>query len=308
MMNCGYDPTPFGEYDTPPIAPAMWQAYHIAGKMAAIGIIAAINYRQTTHRGQKVAVSVHNAVSANTETDIPNWVYLRQVHKRQTCRHSLPTEALPAISMTKDGRWMLPYRTYLTNHLPSARGGGVDELRGLRGGPSLPYGRVRLLQLHAVARIPGDLALPHRRVERRPQRRDRSCRKSPAPRCSRLGRLRAGSTPRSLPTGRRGCPSSRTCWHCWNGRRETGELLDPARDTGRLVELVGFAHDLNRAVVACQRGFRRGRWGVHEGDHAVLHAMQASFVGGGPTGSALCRSGRYDSPRSSRCIWLRLRP
>jgi hypothetical protein len=30
MMNCGYDPDPNFEYDTPPIAPQIWHAYHIA--------------------------------------------------------------------------------------------------------------------------------------------------------------------------------------------------------------------------------------------------------------------------------------
>src|SRR5690606_14622956 len=28
-MNSGYDPDPRGDYDTPPIAPQMWQAYHV---------------------------------------------------------------------------------------------------------------------------------------------------------------------------------------------------------------------------------------------------------------------------------------
>ena len=34
-MNCGYDPDPAGFYDTPPVAPQMWQSYHIAGEMTA---------------------------------------------------------------------------------------------------------------------------------------------------------------------------------------------------------------------------------------------------------------------------------
>ncbi len=41
MMNCGYDPDPVLGYDTPPIAPQMWQAYYIAGEMAAMSILAA---------------------------------------------------------------------------------------------------------------------------------------------------------------------------------------------------------------------------------------------------------------------------
>jgi crotonobetainyl-CoA:carnitine CoA-transferase CaiB-like acyl-CoA transferase len=121
MMNCGYDPDPSGRYDTPPIAPQMWHAYHIAGEMMAIAILGALSYKARTGRGQLLTSSVHEAVSKQTETDFPNWVYARAVHRRQTCRHSVPHLNLPAISLTKDGRWMLPYRTYI----PHAAGTGI---------------------------------------------------------------------------------------------------------------------------------------------------------------------------------------
>ena len=42
MMNCGYDPDPNFAYDTPPIAPQIWHAYHIAGEQMATGIIGEI--------------------------------------------------------------------------------------------------------------------------------------------------------------------------------------------------------------------------------------------------------------------------
>jgi crotonobetainyl-CoA:carnitine CoA-transferase CaiB-like acyl-CoA transferase len=125
VMNCGYDPDPLGNYDTPPVAPQMWQSYHIAGELMAMQIIAALNHRFQTGRGQSLAGSVHQAVSASTESDAPDWVYSRQDHRRLTCRHSFPRvdtslEALsaastttPGIAATKDGRWVLPYRTYL---------------------------------------------------------------------------------------------------------------------------------------------------------------------------------------------------
>src|SRR6202012_5024470 len=58
MMNCGYDPDPFGEYDTPPIAPQMWQSYHLAGEMAAIGVMSALYYRSVTGRGQCIDTAV----------------------------------------------------------------------------------------------------------------------------------------------------------------------------------------------------------------------------------------------------------
>ena len=51
MMNCGYDPDPNFEYDTPPIAPQIWHAYHIAGEQLATGIIAALIHRASQRRG-----------------------------------------------------------------------------------------------------------------------------------------------------------------------------------------------------------------------------------------------------------------
>jgi crotonobetainyl-CoA:carnitine CoA-transferase CaiB-like acyl-CoA transferase len=126
VMNCGYDATPEGTYDTPPIAPQMWQAYHIGGEQTAIAILAALAYRMETGRGQALTTSVHEAVNTITESDIPDWLYTRRPHDRRTCRHSqpdqddpdLPREAVVPVSgqiaATKDGRWVLPYRTYLS--------------------------------------------------------------------------------------------------------------------------------------------------------------------------------------------------
>ncbi|MTD53166.1 CaiB/BaiF CoA transferase family protein [Amycolatopsis pithecellobii] len=113
MMNCGYDPDPAGDYDTPPIAPQMWQSYQIAGEMAVMSILGALTSRLRTGRGQQLDASVHQAVSANTETDMPDWVFLRQQHFRLTSRHSMPASTVPSLSITKDGRYVMPYRTYL---------------------------------------------------------------------------------------------------------------------------------------------------------------------------------------------------
>jgi len=113
MMNCGYDPHPTAGYETPPIAPQMWHAYHIAGEVTVIAMLGALAHRRRTGEGQRLVTSVHNAVSQNTETDLPDWVYLRQAHFRQTCRHSFRTTSVPALSLTKDGRYVMPYKTYL---------------------------------------------------------------------------------------------------------------------------------------------------------------------------------------------------
>ncbi|MFD7880139.1 CaiB/BaiF CoA transferase family protein [Streptomyces sp. NPDC059766] len=134
MMNCGYDPRPDGSYDTPPIAPQMWQAYHIAGEMTAMSILAALSHKAKTGEGQQLDASVHQAVSASTESDLPDWVYLRQPHKRQTGRHSFFQISPPLLTQTKDGRYMLPYRTYVKN-FPTSWDGEVQLLRkyGMQG-------------------------------------------------------------------------------------------------------------------------------------------------------------------------------
>jgi crotonobetainyl-CoA:carnitine CoA-transferase CaiB-like acyl-CoA transferase len=129
MMNCGYSPQPSGEYDTPPIAPQMWQAYHIAGEMSAMAVLGALIYRLESSKGQYLATAVHDAVSKNTEGDLPNWIYAHAVHRRQTCRHSLPGDSMPAIAPSKDGRWLLPYYTYL----PGGTGGAAGSFASVVG-------------------------------------------------------------------------------------------------------------------------------------------------------------------------------
>jgi crotonobetainyl-CoA:carnitine CoA-transferase CaiB-like acyl-CoA transferase len=110
MMNCGYDPDPNLEYDTPPIAPQVWHAYHIAGEQLATGIIAALIHRHRTGQGQDVSTAVHEAVSKNPELDIMHWVMRRVPLWRLTNRHAVETpNHSPSISHTKDGRWFISH-------------------------------------------------------------------------------------------------------------------------------------------------------------------------------------------------------
>ena len=110
MMNCGYDPDPKLEYDTPPIAPQVWHAYHIAGEQLATGMIAALINRHRTGLGQDVSVAIHEAVSKNPELDIMHWVMRRVPLWRLTARHALETpNASPSIVHTKDGRWFISH-------------------------------------------------------------------------------------------------------------------------------------------------------------------------------------------------------
>lgn len=134
VMNCGYDPEPDGTYDICPIAPQMWQAYQIAGEIAAIGVISALVYRLRSGRGQRVSIAVHQAVNTTTDIDLPNWVYRRQRHYRRTCRNSQPQDTGSTLSATKDGRWVLPYRTYVPGPMDVwANTVGVLDAYGMAG-------------------------------------------------------------------------------------------------------------------------------------------------------------------------------
>jgi crotonobetainyl-CoA:carnitine CoA-transferase CaiB-like acyl-CoA transferase len=108
MANCGYDREPLDGYDLPPIAPAMWHAYHIAGDQLMMGILAALVNRLHSRAGQQVSCAVHESVAKNTEIDVMNWVMLRAPTYRQTCRHaSEAPNNVPTIANTKDGRWVM---------------------------------------------------------------------------------------------------------------------------------------------------------------------------------------------------------
>ena len=117
MINSGYDPLPDGTYDTPPIAPQMWHAYHITGEMAAMGVLAALAFRHRTGLGQRFSLAVHDAVAKNTEVDIPDWYTRGRDHYRRTAIHSVTGEgggfsSISNLARTRDGRWQFPYRAY----------------------------------------------------------------------------------------------------------------------------------------------------------------------------------------------------
>lgn len=106
MASCGYDPRPDGTYDTPPIAPAMWQAYHIACEYAVLAITAALNYRALTEEGDFIDLSIHEAVSTCTEVAIPTWIYAHALVHRQTGRHAAEGRSRPWLRRTRDGRYV----------------------------------------------------------------------------------------------------------------------------------------------------------------------------------------------------------
>src|SRR5262249_61749121 len=109
----------------------------------------ALGPRRGTGEGQKLPLSIHEAVSMNTEVALPNWIFLRQRHFRQTCRHSMPSTSLPALAETRDGRYLLPYKTYLRATATYSS----DALRGtisVLAKHGMDEGLGKLGQLHAA--------------------------------------------------------------------------------------------------------------------------------------------------------------
>jgi crotonobetainyl-CoA:carnitine CoA-transferase CaiB-like acyl-CoA transferase len=107
MAVCGYDPMPDGPWDTPPIAPAMWHSYHIAGEYASVAILAALNFRDLTGAGQFIDVSIHEAVNTCTEIAMPTYIYNGLLVKRQTARHAAIGITQFRLSVSKDDIYML---------------------------------------------------------------------------------------------------------------------------------------------------------------------------------------------------------
>jgi len=120
MMCCGYSPQADGKYDTPPIAPQMWHAYHIAGNQAFIATVGALIGREATNEGEMIDVPIHQAVSVCTEIDVPNWIYNQTACYRQTGRHAQPVVGPEVQFPTKDGR----YSIILPNPFP----GGYETI------------------------------------------------------------------------------------------------------------------------------------------------------------------------------------
>ena len=126
MASCGYDPRPDGIYDTPPIAPEMWQSYHIACEYAVISIIAALNFREVTGEGQFIDLSIHEAVSTCTEVAMPSYIYTKAVVGRQTGRHAAEGRTRPWLRRTKDGRYVKAFM-FWANHEVRIIAGMLNE-------------------------------------------------------------------------------------------------------------------------------------------------------------------------------------
>jgi crotonobetainyl-CoA:carnitine CoA-transferase CaiB-like acyl-CoA transferase len=106
MAVCGYEPGADGRYDTPPIAPAAWHAYHLGSEYAAVAITAALNFRELTGEGQEIDVSIHEAINTCTEFTMPSYIYSGVVVKRQTARHASASISPPWLRRAADGVYL----------------------------------------------------------------------------------------------------------------------------------------------------------------------------------------------------------
>jgi crotonobetainyl-CoA:carnitine CoA-transferase CaiB-like acyl-CoA transferase len=99
MMVCGYAPTADGSWDTPPIAPQMWHAYHIGGNLAFMDLMAALLYRDDTGRGQYIDFSVHEACNNCTEPILPWFLYGGRVARRQAMAQARAKDGVEVLIM-----------------------------------------------------------------------------------------------------------------------------------------------------------------------------------------------------------------
>ena len=76
-----------GDPDGPPLAPPREQAYHLASAHAAVGALAALHARRRTGRGQRVEVSIQEAVAATLEYGAIAFIHAGVIPRRSGSRH-----------------------------------------------------------------------------------------------------------------------------------------------------------------------------------------------------------------------------
>jgi crotonobetainyl-CoA:carnitine CoA-transferase CaiB-like acyl-CoA transferase len=98
MMVSGYPPDEGETYDTPPIAPQMWQAYHMGGLAALLNILMAVLFAERGGTGQFLDVSIHEACNNQTEIHLSNYLTAGAFRNRRTQY---------AEARAADGIWMV---------------------------------------------------------------------------------------------------------------------------------------------------------------------------------------------------------
>ena len=102
MSMNGYDPEDAA--GAPPIRGHGDQGYNTACHHAVMGILAALNFRDHTGRGQFIDSAMHEALSQTTEVGMPYWLYRRVNVTRQTGRHAAASRTEPWLFHAGDGR------------------------------------------------------------------------------------------------------------------------------------------------------------------------------------------------------------
>src|SRR4029453_7771170 len=68
--------------------------------------MSALVYRMVTGRGQYIDASIHEACTLTTEAAIPNYIYRKEVVRRQTGRHHAPRPTPRTQFRSKDGKYV----------------------------------------------------------------------------------------------------------------------------------------------------------------------------------------------------------
>jgi benzylsuccinate CoA-transferase BbsE subunit len=104
MASSGYD-----EADVPngpPVAPGGGNAWHMGCHYACMAIMAALVDRTLSGYGQYIDASIHEACALTTESAIANYVYRREVLRRQTGRHHAANSTPRTQFRAKDGKYV----------------------------------------------------------------------------------------------------------------------------------------------------------------------------------------------------------
>jgi crotonobetainyl-CoA:carnitine CoA-transferase CaiB-like acyl-CoA transferase len=104
MAKCGYDDDDVA--DAPPIAPGGGQAWHMGSHFACIALIAALNHRTSSQKGQYIDASVHDACALTTEGHINFYIYTGKVALRGTGRGGGINPGAKAQFHCKDGKYV----------------------------------------------------------------------------------------------------------------------------------------------------------------------------------------------------------
>jgi crotonobetainyl-CoA:carnitine CoA-transferase CaiB-like acyl-CoA transferase len=112
MAMSGYDD--LADHESYPIAPSGGQADHMAGVMAAVGAVAALNFRMATGRGQLVDLAVHDVVSISNELGIPYWEFQKANIWCHTGRHASAQQTRPReMFRCMDGKYVVCMTKYI---------------------------------------------------------------------------------------------------------------------------------------------------------------------------------------------------